>query len=399
MKTILVHQALIPNPADAPKLCPFGAIAFQEGSVSITEQCRLCLVCVKKGPRGAFELQEEQATSQRPVIDREKWQGILVYVERYGRSIHPVSLEMIGKAHELADKLGQPVYAIVAGDAVAQVVEELAHYPVDVAYVYEHPAFKDFRIEPYTAALEDAIGTLHPSAVLVGGTNIGRMLAPRTAARVRTGLTADCTFLDIQKNGDLDQIRPAFGGNIMAHIRTPNHRPQFATVRYKIFDAPSRSPQAGQLAVVHRTLREQSLHSAVSVLSETPKGAGVFIEDADVVVAVGKGIGKRENIGLFETLATKLHGQLACTRPLVEDGWIDPRRQIGLSGRTVKPKLIIACGISGSVQFVAGMKSSDCIVAINNDPQAAIFNVAHIGIVGDVFSIVPALLDKLAKRG
>ena len=393
MKTIDVHNDLITDPAGMPKLCPFGAIVESGGDVQITSGCRMCLLCVKKGPHGVFELQE--TVDNRELVDKSRWKGILVYVEQHGNHIHPVSLEMVGKAHELGAKCGQPVFAMVAGDALTLVTGELLTYGIDRILAYEDPAFADFRIEPYTAALEDAIGHLHPAVVLVGGTNNGRTLAPRTAARVHTGLTADCTVLDIQQQADLDQIRPAFGGNIMAHIRTPNHRPQFATVRYKIFDTACKSDKRG--TVESRALPPEKLVSAIRVLSQIPKGAGIFIEDAQVIVAIGKGIGKESAIGLFERLAVALGGQIACTRPLVENGWMDPRKQIGLSGRTVKPKLIITCGVSGSVQFSAGMKSSDRIIAINTDTDAPIFKTAHIGIVGDIFDIVPALLERIAS--
>lgn len=395
MKTIVIHNELITDPTDMPKLCPFGAIVESDGDVQITSGCRMCLLCVRKGPHGVFELQE--TNEHHELIDKSRWQGILVYIEQHGNHIHPVSLEMVGKAHELASKCKQPVFAMVAGDALAMITSELLTFGIDKILAYEDPAFTDFRIEPYTAALEDAIGYLHPAVVLVGGTNNGRTLAPRTAARVHTGLTADCTVLDIQQQADLDQIRPAFGGNIMAHIRTPNHRPQFATVRYKIFDTATRSEKRG--TVESRTLPPEKLVSAIHVLSQSPKGAGVFIEDAQVIVAIGKGIGKASTIPLFEQLAVALGGQLACTRPLVENGWMDPRKQIGLSGRTVKPKLIITCGVSGSVQFSAGMKSSDRIIAINTDVDAPIFKTSHIGIVGNVFDIVPTLLERIAASG
>jgi hypothetical protein len=240
-----------PDLAHIADLCPFGAIEVNANRVSISPACRMCKLCIKKGPPGAFELVD----SRRVSIDKSAWRGVAVYIDQTEGEIHPVSLELVGKACELAGKIGQPVYALLAGHRLAALTEELRHYGIDTITVYDHPQLEHFRSEPYTAVLEDFINRCKPSTVLVGGTAIGRSLAPRVAARFRTGLTADCTFLDMQPNTDLDQIRPAFGGNIMAHIRTPRHRQQFATVRYKIFSAPQRraEPDGDVIAVTRAT--------------------------------------------------------------------------------------------------------------------------------------------------
>jgi electron transfer flavoprotein alpha subunit len=396
MSTLIVHHEKIIDAKALPALCPFGAIIADSKGVRISESCRMCLLCVKKGPTGVFELCKDEAPPPR--VDKSLWQGILVSIEQRDGIIHPVSLELVGKARELARKAGQPLYASVAGIDLGPVGQELLKYGIDTVCIYEAPELQLFRVEPHTAVLEDAIGYLKPAVVLVGGTPSGRMLAPRTAARLHTGLTADCTVLDIQSNGDLDQIRPAFGGNIMAHIRTPNHRPQFATVRYKVFDMalPVDIPTG---RIVERSLPSAKLASRIEVLEVHPKGVGSYIEDAQVLVAVGKGIGSQADLGLVERLAEVLGAQVACTRPLVENGWMDPRKQIGLSGRTVRPKLIITCGISGSVQFVAGMKGSEKIIAINSDPHASIFKTAHVGLVGDLFEILPRLIDLITQKG
>ena len=236
--------------------------------------------------------------------------------------------------------------------------------------------------------------------MLFGGTTIGRSLAPRLAARFKTGLTADCTILDIQENTDLDQIRPAFGGNIMAHINTPNHRPQFATVRYKIFNAPKKVENpTGKITICD--IEKDKLQSNIKVLETKIKNKVVGIEDAEVVVVISRAFKKAEDIKMADKLAELLGGQLGGTRPTIEAGWIDPRKQIGLSGRTVKPKLIITCGVSGAVQFVAGMKGSDYIIAINQDENAPIFDVAHLALIGDIYEIIPKLIDKIEtmKKG
>ena len=219
--------------------------------------------------------------------------------------------------------------------------------------------------------------------MLFGGTTIGRSLAPRLAARFKTGLTADCTILDVGENTDLDQIRPAFGGNIMAHINTPNHRPQFATVRYKIFNAPEKVENpSGKVTICD--IEKDKLKSNINVIETKVKNKVVGIEEAEVVVVVSRAFKKAEDIKMAEKLAELIGGQVAGTRPTIEAGWIDPRKQIGLSGRTVKPKLIITCGVSGAVQFVAGMKSSDYIIAINQDENASIFDVAHLSLIGEI---------------
>ena len=305
-----------------------------------------------------------------------------------------MTYELIGKAKELAQVTGHPVYALVLGHNVRPCAEKLLHYGVDKVFLYDHEELVDFRIVPYTAAFCDFIEKEKPSSILVGATTLGRQLAPRVAARCRTGLTADCTVLQMKENTDLVQIRPAFGGNIMAQIVTPHTRPQFCTVRYKVFPepVPSDTP-SGQ--IVTMTATEQMLKTRVRVLSTVEKPRDVDIAEAAVIVAVGRGAASAGTLELARELADALGGMVACTRPLVESGVFDAKRQIGLSGRTVKPKLIITLGISGAVQFAAGMKSSDCIVAINADASAPIFDVAHYCIAGDVNLIDPKLIEKI----
>ncbi len=396
MSYIAVHSEHAPDLNALPELCPFGAITVEEGQVIITGGCRICRLCIKNGPPGVFELVKGE---EKPAADKSAWSGIGVYIELYEHTIHPVSLEMAGKARELADKVGQKVFALLIGENVPPaLLEELRCYGIDSIYLYESPQLKYFRIEPYTAVFEDFIRCLRPAAVLTGGTPLGRMLAPRTAARLHTGLTADCTVVDIQENTDLDQIRPAFGGNIMAHIRTVRHRPQFATVRYKIFPMPERRPfPSGTVPRIQPA--PKLLKSGVEVLAVHRKEKVKHLEEADVIVAAGRGIGGRENLDMVEHLAQLLQAEVAGTRPLIEDGWIDPRRQIGLSGRTVRPKLIITCGVSGSVQFAAGMSSADMIIAINSDPAAPIFSIAHIAVIGDVHQVIPELIEAVEKQG
>lgn len=390
MAKIIIHQDQIQNLEETKALCPFGAIEEVDGKLDINAGCKMCKICVKKGPKGAFEFVEDQVRT----INKEEWQGIVVYVDHVEGEIHPVTYELIGKAREMADKINHPVYALFMGSGIADQANELLHYGVDEVFVYDEAALKDFRIEPYAAVFEDFINLKKPSIALVGGTTVGRSIAPRVAARFKTGLTADCTILDVQDNTDLDQIRPAFGGNIMAHIYTPHHRPQFATVRYKIFTALERSDTEKGL-VTRCEIAPEKLASKIRVLEVKRKETVQTIEDAEVIVVAGRAIQKQEDLQMIEELADLLGGQVACTRPLIEAGWIDARKQVGLSGRTVKPKLIITCGVSGAIQFVAGMNNSDCIIAINQDEKATIFQAAHYGIIGDIYEIVPTLIEKI----
>ncbi len=390
MAGIIVNQSKIKDIDASIGLCPFNAIEYKDGEVQINAGCKMCMICVKKGPEGAFTFQEDEIIE----IDKSLWTGVAVYVDHLDGDIHPVTLELIGKARELAQKIDHPVYALFIGDNIRDKAEELLHYGVDEVFVYDSPELKDFKIEPYTAAFENFIEKVKPSTVLVGATTLGRSLAPRVAARFNTGLTADCTILDVKENTDLVQIRPAFGGNIMAQIITPNHRPQFATVRYKIFNAPERSEAPkGKITVCE--VSKDKLSSGISVLKISEKELEENISDAEVIVVAGRGVKKEKDLEMINELAQALGAQVACTRPLIEAGWGDPRKQIGLSGRTVRPKLIITCGVSGSVQFKAGMSNSEVIVAIDADPKAAIFDVAHYGIVGDIYEVVPSLLEKI----
>ena len=274
---------------------------------------------------------------------------------------------------------------------------QLLRYGVDNVYVYDQPKLKDFNIETYTNAFEDHIQTVKPSVVLVGATAVGRQLAPRVAARLKTGLTADCTALEISDDTDLVQIRPAFGGNIMAEICTPHSRPQLATVRYKVMNAPVReASESGE--IISCMIPEEKLATGIEVLGVKEKEPEKTIETAGVLVVAGRGVKKEEDLGMLRELAELLEGQLACTRPIVEAGWMDTRKQVGLSGRTVRPKLIITCGVSGSVQFAAGMNNSECIVAINTDEKASIFKSAHYCIVGDIYEVIPRLIARIRKE-
>lgn len=393
MGKLVVHQEKVQDIQALIKICPFGAMEEKDGKIEINAACKLCKLCVKKGG-GAMEYVEEETG---PKIDKSQWKGLAVYVDHVDGRIHPVTYELIGKARELAGKINHPVYAIFMGSNIEKQAEEILHYGVDKVFVCDKKELEAFNIENYTTAFEEFINKVKPSAILVGATPVGRQLAPRVAQRFHTGLTADCTILDMHENTDLVQIRPAFGGNIMAEILTPNNRPQMATVRYKIMDAPKRNDQPSG-SIEKLDFASDKFTSRVQVLGITKKPKETSIENADVLVVAGRGLKKKEDLDLVKQLAEALDGDVACTRPLVESGWMDAKCQIGLSGRTVRPKLIITCGVSGAIQFVAGMEHSEQIFAINSDPKASIFKVANYAVVGDLYEIVPKLIEQI-KQG
>lgn len=395
MGKLIVHQDKVTDIAAMVALCPFKALEDNNGKLEINAGCKLCKLCVKKGQPGAMEFVEEEAG---PQVDKSLWKGITVYVDHVEGDIHPVTLELLGKARELADKIGHPVQALFLGSGIGDKAHELLHYGVDKVYVVDTPELMDFKIESYTAAFEAYINKVKPSAILVGATSVGRQLAPRIAARFKTGLTADCTILDMHDNTDLVQIRPAFGGNIMAEILTTNTRPQLATVRYKVMNAPERSEKA-KGEVVPLEVPADKLKARMEVLGIIKKEKEKTIESAEVLVVAGRGLKKPEDIAMVRQLAEALGGDVACTRPLVEAGWMEAAHQIGLSGRTVRPKLIITCGVSGAIQFVAGMNNSEQVVAINSDPEAPIFKVANYALVGDIYEIIPQLIEKIKQGG
>lgn len=371
--------------------CPFGAIDMTEQGPELNAACKVCGICVKSCPQKAIVRLETKSVS----VDKSDWNDILVFAEFSGNRLHPVSLELIGKARTLARAVpGFKVRAVLVGNGVSACAQELRHYGVAEIAVYDDPALGYFRADAYAACVEDYIRSCRPSVVLVGATALGRSLAPRIATRFHTGLTADCTKLELRENTDLVQIRPAFGGNIMAQIVTPNTRPQFATVRYKVMDAPIREAAAAG-NVLARRLPAGVKASRANLVSAFPVPPRKTISDAEILVVGGRGLRKESDLSLVQELAELLGGDWAVTRPLVEKGWAGNDRQIGLSGRTVRPRLIITCGVSGAIQFTACMNASEHIVAINTDRTAPIFETAHVAIVGDLYDTIPVLINEL----
>lgn len=394
MASLNFNQNLCTLCGQCVEKCPFGALEIKNDKVEINASCKMCKLCVKNCPVQAVTLMEDEVKQD---VDKDAWNGVMVFVEQEETGIHPVAFELIGKARELASKINHPVYAVfIGGEKANEQAEELLNYGVDKVYVYAHKELANFRGDVYTNIMSDCIRRVKPTVVLVGATALGRSLAPACATRFRTGLTADCTVLDMKENTDLVQIRPAFGGNIMAQIITTRTRPQFATVRYKVMDTASRTEPLGEIVPCRVT--DEMLTSGMEVISteivEKIKG----IEEEDILVVGGRGLKKQEDMKMLEELALVLGGQVATTRPLVEKGWNDVTRQIGLSGRTVKPKLIITCGVSGAVQFAAGMDGSECIVSINTDSEAPIFKIANYCIVKDLYAVVPELIRAVKEK-
>jgi electron transfer flavoprotein alpha subunit/NAD-dependent dihydropyrimidine dehydrogenase PreA subunit len=372
--------------------CPFGAIEIKNGKAYVTEVCRACGQCIGVCPVGAIEMKTTEAVA---LTD---YSGVMVFAEqRHGR-VHPVSYELLGKAQELASQLGEPVYAVILGSGLTKGAEELVKRGADKVFVYDDPALRDFRDDPYTDLLAQCSRDEKPSVFLIGATSVGRSLGPRVAAKLRTGLTADCTSLDVDPETRLlRQTRPAYGGNIMATIITPNGRPQMATVRYKMF------PEAKQVegpkgVTVKKTVNMSRVRDRVKVLGFDEAKEEVSITEADIVVSGGLGMGEAKGFELIKQLADALGGAVGASRPTVDEGWIDYRHQVGLSGRTVRPQVYMACGISGAVQHQAGMKTSDVIIAINKDREAPIFKISSLGVVGDLYEVIPRLIEKIREH-
>ena len=376
--------------------CPFGAITVIEKLARIDlAKCNFCGACVDACKKfGAIELVREET----PIIDKTRYRGVWVFAEQKEGQIANVTLELLCEGRKLADKLGEPLCAILLGEAVAKVARDLVCFGADKVYLAQSPQLAVFIEDSFTEVITGLIKEHKPNIVLLGATAIGRSLAPRVASRLETGLTADCTGLEIDpKTRNLLQTRPAFGGNLMATIVCPNHRPQMASVRPKVFK-PAQRDQMRIGKIVRYDYKDHSLTQRAQLLAVVKEAAETAnIAKADIIVAAGRGLQDGENFKMIEQLAQVLGGAAGASRAIVDAGWVPYAHQVGQTGKTVRPKLYIACGISGAIQHLVGMQSSETIVAINKDPKAPIFNVADYCIVGDVLEVVPALIREIEK--
>ena len=328
-----------------------------------------------------------------------EYQNIWVFIETFEDKPKSVGLELLGQARRMADKLGERVGAVVICEQPDEAAKTAGEYGADDIFVIRGEQYRNFNTETYAFAMTELIGKYKPSAILIGATNNGRDLGSRVAVRLHTGLTADCTELDIDvESRNVLYTRPAFGGNLMATILCADTRPQMGTVRpgaFKIYNPiPGRTGIIVEETVI--TPQEQIMTKLLEFIPVDQVG-GLKLEEADIIVSGGKGLGKAENFSILTELAKELHAAVGASRAAVDAGWISHVQQVGQTGKTVSPKLYIACGISGAVQHVAGMSASDYVIAINKDPEAPIFRVADFGIVGDLFEIVPELIRGIQK--
>jgi len=375
--------------------CAFGAISVVDGCAVVNDSCTLCGSCVDTCEPEALHIEGGEKTVK---ADLGEWSGIWVFAEHRLGKVAPVSFELLGIGSKLAGKRGVPLSAVIFGHGLDEAAVQLVAYGADTVYVVDDSSLEQYREDIYGRVLEMLVREHKPEVVLAGATAIGRSFIPQVANILGAGLTADCTQLDIRESdGMLLQTRPAFGGNIMATIECPHTRPQMATVRPKVM-APRDPDTARQGKIVQVTPPDSALSSKVEVLETVlSKQDNVNIQEVDILVAGGRGLESEKGFELIRELAEELGGSVAASRAAVDSGWIPYPHQVGQTGKTVCPKLYIACGISGAIQHAVGMQSSETIVAINRDKNAPIFDFATYSLVGDLFEIVPLLTQKLRE--
>lgn len=374
--------------------CPFDAIEMVDDKARVNDKCNLCGACQDACSFDAIVID----VVPQQVGAGDDSHGVWVYVEQRGGKIKSVVYELVCKGRELADALNTELCAVCLGHNV-EGIELLAQYGADRVYLLDDPILEDFQDDIHTKYLVDLLREHRPRIMLTGATSLGRSFIPRIAAILETGLTADCTGLEIDKEtGLLLQTRPTFGGNIMATITCQSRRPQMATVRPHVFSKNSPDPQR-ECEVIRVDLSKEPVTSRTKLIEFVEDlSERVKIEDAEIIVSGGRGLGKADNFQLLRELADVLGAAVGSSRAAVDEGWIPYSHQVGQTGKTVCPKLYVACGISGAVQHLAGMQTSEVIVAINEDPSASIFQIATYGIIGDLFEVLPLLTAKLKER-
>ena len=378
------------------KACPYGAISMQDRLAVIElSLCTLCGSCVKACPVNAIEIH----VARKTIEGMEDYQGVWVYAEQKKGKIQGVVHELLGAGQRLAKARQAELSAVLIGHDVEKLAPELFQRGADKVYIVDDKALEHYLDEPYARILTKMVLEYKPEIVLTGATSLGRAMIPRTATELGTGLTADCTGLEIDdESGHLLQTRPAFGGNIMATIRCEHRRPQMATVRHKVMAEAEidASRPLGEIVKVVVTADDTASRTRVLEVVEQATQA-VNIVDADIIVSGGRGLKSPENFNLLHELADVLGGAVGASRAAVDAGWIDYAHQVGQTGKTLKPKVYFAVGISGAIQHLVGMSSSDVIIAINKDPAAPIFQVANYGLVGDLFEILPLLIKRFRE--
>lgn len=372
--------------------CPFEAIEIKDNIAVIGDKCTACGACVEECPVGAIEKEEEEKKG----VNIDEYRGVWVFAEQRQGNLLNIAIELLGEGRKIADKLGTHLTAVILGKDIDDLAERLIKYGADKVIYADSNLLEPYTTDAFTKVMCDLIRERKPEILLIGATNIGRDLAPRISSRIHTGLTADCTRLDVDlENRRLMQTRPAFGGNLMATIITPNHRPQMATVRPGVMEkAHYDEERTGEIEKCTPKLTDDDIKAKVVEYVKGGKPV-VKLEEAKIIVSGGRGLGNPEGFKLIEQLAEKLGAVVGASRATVDAGWIDQAHQVGQTGKTVRPDLYIACGISGAIQHLAGMKESKCIVAINKDKNAPIFEVADYGIVGDLYEIIPELISGL----
>jgi electron transfer flavoprotein alpha subunit len=390
-KTCTGCEACVPS-------CPFGALSLKDNVAVVDEKCTFCGACVDVCPVSAITLEKDQKVS---TVDTSAYKNVWIYVEHERGKVANVSFELLGQGRKLADDIGCHLCGMLLCDSsdTESFAKEAIAYGAEKVYVMESPLLRQYRTDPFANGAVALIRKHKPEIVLFGATTQGRDFAGCVATTIEAGLTADCTGLDVDPESKLlRQTRPAFGGNIMATILDyPQYKPQMSTVRPKVFPMPARGDgNKGEVIKEPLPMTEEQVRTKIV---DFVKGAeGVNLIDAEVIVSGGRGLGNGENFKVLRELANVLKAALGASRAAVDAGWIPYEHQVGQTGRTVRPKIYIACGISGSIQHMAGMKTSDIIVAINKDPEAPIFRIATYGIVGDLFTVVPLLVAEFKKR-
>ncbi|MGC8786896.1 MAG: FAD-binding protein [Anaerolineae bacterium] len=376
-------------------VCPFGALSLVDNVAVVDDKCTACGACLDVCPVNALSLPERLEAAAEGL---EAYQGVWVWIEQFEGEACSISWEMVGKGRELANQRGTILTACVLGHNVEHIAKQAVAYGADRVFWVDDPTLAVYRTQPYANVLVELVRQYKPEIFILGASSRGRDLAGSVATELYTGLTADCTGLDIDPETNLlRQTRPAFGGNIMATIICPNYRPQMATVRHRVFEMPVPDEnRRGQIIPIKPNLSEDQI--ATKVVEFIKQQGEVNLADAKIIVSGGRGVGGPEGFEPIRELAEVLGGAVGASRAAVDAGWISYAHQVGQTGRTVRPDLYIACGISGAVQHLAGMGTAKIIVAINKDPEAPIFSVANYGIVGDLFQIVPALTEQFRKK-